>query len=155
MGVKDQATGNRTGISRLCWSLIKAQQQNSRLGRYRPVFTVKTVWSVQCEVNVYWMGGNVTDLTDSLLLQATHLWQTCTRPNTPCVLQSNQPTVDSIKAEMTQDGLEKEKTFIQFSITHEFFFVCLGPYTDLPEQPPPLHSVMKGKEGRANNTRWD
>lgn len=98
------------------------------------------------------MGGNVTDLTDGLLLQAARLLQTCTRPNTQCVLESNQPTVDSIK-EMTQDGQENEKTFIEFRATHEFFFVCLGPYTDLPEQPAPLHSVMRGKEGRANNTR--
>lgn len=119
---------------------------------YRPVFSIKTVWSVQCEVNVYWMGGNVTDLTDGLLLQAARLWQTCTRPNTQCVLERNQPTVDSIKAEMTWDGHEKEKTFIDFRATHEFVFVCWGPYTDFPEQPPPLHSVMRGKEGRANNT---
>lgn len=71
--------------------LIGDQSTTTRLsaGKVSSCLNVKTVWSVQCEVNVYWLGGNVTDLTDSLLLQAARLWQTCTRPNTPCVFESS------------------------------------------------------------------
>lgn len=113
----------------------------------RLVLTMNEVGQPCCEVNVYQTGGNVTDPADGLLLQAARLWQTCTRPNTQCVLESNQPTVDSIKAEMRENGRrmdrkkKKEKQFIELRAkTHQFVFVCLwfGAIHRFTRAPPPL-----------------
>lgn len=123
------------------------KQSGGKVGRL--VFTMNEVGQPCCEVNVYWTGGNVTDPADGLLLQAARLWQTCTRPNTQCVLESNQPTVDSIKAETTQNGQEKEKKFIEFRAKHQFVYVCLwfGAIYRFTRAPTPTSFSDEGKGG--------
>lgn len=122
----------------------------------RLVFTMNEVGQPCCEVNVYWTGENVTDPADGLLLQAARLWQTCTRPNTQCVLESNQPTVDSIKAEMTQNGQEKEKRKVVYRIESKNTSVCLcvlvvwGHTQIYPSPPPSLTSFSDEGKGGAS-----
>lgn len=127
------------------------KQSGGKVGRL--VFTMNEVGQPCCEVNVYWTGGNVTDPADGLLLQAARLWQTCTRPNTQCVLESNQPTVDSIEAETTQNGQEKEKKFIEFRAKHQFVFVCLwlGCHTQIYPSTHP-HFIQWWGERRGEQT---
>lgn len=94
-------------------------------------------------------GGNVTDLPDGLLLQAARLWQTCTQPNTQCVLERNQPTVDY----QSDAGWTRERKDLVFRTTHEFVFVCLEPVTDLPEQPPLTSFSDEGRGGTSKQYR--